>query len=364
MKKILCLIDTLSFGGGAERQMAGLAGLLHEKDYNVTLASYHRHNCNETIKARYGIDSIYIECGNSFVSKLLSVRKFISENNFDVIIAYKDGATMIACLCKMMGGNFKLIVSERNTTQSLSKRERLKFFLYRFADIIVPNSHAQEDFISGHYPNLASKVHVITNFTDTNLFKPSESYQYSHDKTKMLIVGRINPQKNVERFIKVVAKLKRNKIPISIDWYGGVYASAGSYGDLIKKQYEEAGIDDYLSFKGDTSNIAEVYRQYDVFCLPSLFEGFPNVVCEAMSSGKPILCSDVCDNSKIVQEGVNGFLFNPIDENDIAETIIKFCNLNLQSKLSLGYNSRKIAETLLSEETFVTSYMRIVDQLK
>lgn len=152
----------------------------------MTLASYHRHNCNETIKARYGIDSIYIECGNSFVSKLLSVMKFISENNFDVVIAYKDGATMIACLCKMMGGNFKLVVSERNTTQSLSKRERLKFFLYRFADIIVPNLHAQGDFISGHYPNLASKVHVITNFTDTNLFKPSESYQYSHDKTKML----------------------------------------------------------------------------------------------------------------------------------------------------------------------------------
>ena len=42
MTKVLCLIDTLSLGGGAERQMAGLAGLLHEKGINVTLATYHK----------------------------------------------------------------------------------------------------------------------------------------------------------------------------------------------------------------------------------------------------------------------------------------------------------------------------------
>lgn len=362
MKKILCLIDTLSFGGGAERQMAGLAGLLFERKYNVTLATYHKHNCNETIKARYGIESIYIECGDSFMSKLLSVRKFISENNFDVVIAYKDGATMIACLCKMTGCKFKLIVSERNTTQSLSKREMLKFLLYRFADIIVPNSHAQGDYISTHFSNLASKVHVITNFTDTNMFKPCESYQYGKDKTKMLVVGRINPQKNIERFIKVVAKLKENKVPISIDWYGGIYVGAGSYGEQINKQYDDADITDYLTFKGDTSNIADVYRQYDVFCLPSLFEGFPNVVCEAMSSGKPVLCSNVCDNPLIVKDELSGYLFDPQSEDSMYQTILRFCTLSPDKKARMGEEGRKTADVLLSEETFVKKYQNLINK--
>lgn len=49
------------------------------------------------------------------------------------------------------------------------------------------------------------------------------------------------------------------------------------------------------------------YRKADVFCLPSLYEGYPNVVAEAMSCGLPILCSNVCENPYIVEEGAMAF---------------------------------------------------------
>lgn len=363
MKKILCLIDTLSFGGGAERQMAGLAGLLHEKGENVTLATYHYHDCDDIIKARYGLRSTLISAKGNFISKLFAVRNYIKKEDFNVVIAYKDGATMIACLCKLLGLRFKLIVSERNTTQTLKKRDRLKFLLYRFADCIVPNSYSQSSYIKEHFSKLSNKVKVITNFTDTKLFYPDVRYQYNTNSTNILVVARINPQKNIERFIEAVKILKERNVPVKIDWFGGVYVGAGPYGDRVGGLYEQANIKDILQFKGDTSKISEVYRQYDAFCLPSLYEGFPNVVCEAMSSGKPVLCSNVCDNPHIVQDGINGFLFDPNDVENIVSIIEKYCNLSIEEKKRMGKSSRTIAIDLLSEESFVNKYINIIERL-
>lgn len=358
--KILCLIDTLDFGGGAERQIAGLAGLLHEKKYEVVLASYHKHNREKMIYERYGIKSELIECGNSFYKKLFSVLKFIQKGNFDVVIAYKDGATMIACLCKIIGCKFKLIVSERNTTQKMTFRERLKFMLYRVADVIVPNSQSQGEFIKNKFPYLINKLNVITNFVDTNLFKPAVNHSYSSTR-KILVVGRINPQKNIEKFINVVRLLKKNSVPVSFDWYGGVYVNTEKYAEFIQQHYKEIDISDYLTFKGDTPNISDVYKQYDIFCLPSLYEGFPNVICEAMSSGKPILCSKVCDNPTIVEDGVNGFLFNPFDEYDMYNVIKKIIYTDTSVLAKMGSKSREMAEKNFSEEAFVQKYIKLIE---
>lgn len=370
MKKILCLIDSLGFGegdnhkvfsGGAERQMAGIAGLLLEKGVDVTLATYHPHNCDDIVFERYGLKTRHIESGNKPYQKLLAVQKIIRKEKFDVVIAYKDGPCMIACLCKLMGSKFNLIVSERNTTQKLSVRERLKFCLYRLSDYIVPNSFTQSRFIKDHYPYLANKVNVITNFVDCNLFVPDKKNNLS-DKIRVLVVGRINPQKNIERFIRVVQRLKKEGMPVSVDWYGGIHANTAQYARQVMQQYNDTEVFDILKFKGETSQIAHIYGKYDLFCLPSLFEGFPNVICEAMSSGLPILCSRVCDNPSIVDDGVNGFLFDPLNEDDMYLTFRKMIMMDRKDLLKIGVENRKKAEKSFSEEAFVNKYLLLINK--
>ena len=81
-------------------------------------------------------------------------------------------------------------------------------------------------------------------------------------------------------------------------------------------------------FHSPSSSIQDEYCRADVFCLPSLYEGFPNVLCEAMSCGKPVLSSRVCDNPNIVKEGENGLLFDPNNTDDIAETVERFIDLS------------------------------------
>lgn len=361
MKKILCLIDTLGLDGGAERQMAGLAGMLHKHGYNVCLATYHKHDYNEILKENYGIESVHIKSGSNALSKLWAVRKFIKNGKFDIVIAYKDGATIIASLIKLFGLNSKLIVSERNTTTKLTLRERIKFFLYRQADAIVPNSYSQGKFIGQNYPNLACKVNVITNFTDINEFSPAEN-DPNHECTHILVTARIAPQKNVIRFLNVVSKIKEQKLPIKITWYGDL-SVLKDYGKEVIEIYQQQGLTDILDFKGITKNITDAYRQCDIFCLPSLHEGFPNVVCEAMSCGKPILCSNVCDNPYIIEDGVNGWLFNPVDEDDIFVKI-KNASMHKRARLNkIGLHNRKIAEKKFSRETFITDYINLIKKI-
>lgn len=119
----------------------------------------------------------------------------------------------------------------------------------------------------------------------------------------------------------------------------------------------------YISFVGECKDIATAYHKADAFCLPSYYEGTPNVVCEAMASGLPILCSDVCDNARYVENGVNGLLFNPHDIESIADSLIKFINARDNSILEMGKNSREKALANFSIDKFNAQWKEQIKQL-
>ena len=109
--------------------------------------------------------------------------------------------------------------------------------------------------------------------------------------------------------------------------------------------------------------IEEEYRKADIFCLPSLFEGYPNVVAEAMSCELPILCSNVYENPYIVEEGINGFLFDPKKPEAIADAINKMANLTHEERLEMGKRNRQLCLKRNTEEAFLKSYVELIDSL-
>ena len=96
--------------------------------------------------------------------------------------------------------------------------------------------------------------------------------------------------------------------------------------------------------------------------LPSLHEGFPNVVSEAIACGLPVLISDVCDNRVFVEQS-NGYLFDPNDPSDIAAKIISFCRLENNKKRFMSKSSRKKAEILFDKKKYSESYLKIIKSL-
>ncbi|MCM1140589.1 MAG: glycosyltransferase, partial [Muribaculum sp.] len=205
--KFLCLIDSLG-SGGAERQMSYLSSLLVGKGHDVHLVVFsHGNNFYYDFVTERGVKVCEATYGVNKFKRPFEIISLVNRFKPDYVIAYKDGVTMAACIARMFC-KFKLIVSERNTTQILSRYERLKFNLYRFADFIVPNSFSQRDFINKVYPNLRSKVHVITNALDTDLFKPAVT-KYTNDIPIVVTTARVMEQKNAIRYLEALAILKQ-----------------------------------------------------------------------------------------------------------------------------------------------------------
>lgn len=355
MKKILCLIDGLG-SGGAQRQLVGLAGLLCRQGYDTSLMWYHKISFFRPILEQNNVRCLNLISTNKF-TKLYSIYKTIKIQQPDVIISYLDGPCIIACLLKAVGLKYKLIVSERNTTQTINIHERIKFYIYRFADVIVPNSHSQEIFITTNFPNLSDKVSTITNFVDTDIYKPTNLK--NRVTRRVISVGRINAQKNVLMYLKVVSRIREKGYNVHFDWYGGKHDM--KYAAVVENLYNNLKIDDIFTFHEPCQNIVDEYNNSDIFCLPSIFEGFPNVVCEAMSCGKPIVCSRVCDNPHIVDEGVNGYLFNPFDEDDMFNTVVRVIEATDLELSQMATSSRELAISKFSSKAFIDKYKELIE---
>lgn len=364
MKKILCLIDILGIGGGAERQIAGLAQFLCEKGYKVDLVTYHNNGNNpENLIWNSDLQVFTLHTEKNKISKLSAVYNHIkSVGGYDLVIAYKDGPCNIACLLKLFGAKFRLIVSERNTNQQVTKKDKLKFLFYRLADYIVPNAHAQEDFIKRNFPALNKKVVTITNFTDTSHFIPSVTT--ANDKVTILTVARVASQKNILNYLEAINLLKQDGYTdkVHFEWYGNVQPGEEEYGKRCEEKIKKLSIDDMIEFHPATKDIVKRYQACDIFCLPSNYEGFPNVICEAMSCGKPIACSRVCDNPRIVQENVNSLMFDPQDVSSIYTVLKQMIDMPQSKRVEWGASSRTIAESLFSKEAFVQKYIELIKE--
>lgn len=358
MKNILLLIDHLG-SGGAQRQLVGLATLLKQNGYNVNVITYYNIPFYKSFLDDNNIPHKVLNNAESKFFRIFKVNNAIRKYNPDVLISYLDTPSIIACICKLLGGKWKLIVSDRNTSQSYSIRQRIKLYFFKFADYIIPNSNSQKEFIIKNCPQLKNKTHVITNFLDTSFFSPLQVSNKRNIIPTILSVGRMAPQKNIPRYAEALCIAKSKGTIFKAKWYGKLNNDIIAECKKISKQY---GYENILEFHDAEKNILPIYQSNDIFCLPSLYEGYPNVLCEAMSCGMPILCSRICDNPLIVEESKNGFMFDPQNIQDISSTIINILNLSTQTLDKMGDYSRKLSIEKFSSDIFIKKYLQLIEK--
>lgn len=359
MKKILCLIDSLG-AGGAQRQLVGLATFLKEQNYDVTVACYHDVPFYVELLQSKGVPYVLLKKAQRSTFRFWHVARYIRHAKPDVVIAYLETPSICACVARLFNHRFKLIVSERNTTQHTGRKERIRFNLFRIADYVVPNAYSQEAYMRKHFPKLSDKIVTIPNFVDLEHFVPVED-KHRREIPEIMIAATIWASKNTLGFIDAVAALKEKGYAFHVNWYGKNDVYLG-YFNQCQNKIVQLGIEENMELKEKTSQIKAFYQQADFFCLPSFYEGTPNVICEAMACGLPIVCSDVCDNSRYVEEGVNGFLFDPHNATTIVSALERMLMLKEADYMAYCQNSRKKAVTLLSKEKFVQAYMNLLEQ--
>lgn len=355
--RILCFTDSLG-AGGAQRQLVGLAVLLQRNGYQVKVCTYHNLDFYKSFLQENNIPNDLIPNANSSRRRIKAVSKYFNQENPDWVIAYQETPSLVACVAKLLGCKFRLIVSERNTTQCIGIKERIRFFLYHWADAIVPNSFAQEKFLTMHYPWMQKKLTTISNFVDLEHF--NFKIKDKRRVPEIAVVASIWDAKNTLGYIDAIKLLADKGYKLHTSWYGKNDSNIDYY-NLCTAKINNYSIQDYIALNEKTKQIKQVYQEADFFCLPSFYEGTPNVICEAMSCGRPIICSAVCDNPMYVEEGENGFLFDPMSPETIADAIERAITISNDEYFLLCKNSRKKSERLFSEMSFIQKYIKIIE---
>lgn len=362
MKHISFFITSLS-SGGAEHQLVQLAEYLLDKGYEVDVVTF--ADMSDHYKTSEKVSRVRIAEGKNKLIKLLAIYWYFLNVRTDVIISFGQRASLFCLGPLFFKRKIKVICGERNlTVGEPSNNERLLWgWLYKRASWIVPNSYSQGKYIVSRYKNLESKIKTIINYTDINKYLFSE--YPGHSPLQVSLFCRYNKQKNYENFAKAVKLFyEKHGGKMHFDWYGDTHIKDKTYNpDYLKfvellKQFD---IEDVVTLHGKTDQVARIMNESDAICLPSIFEGFSNTLSEAICCGKIVLASDVSDNSVMVHDGENGFLFNPYDIEDMVNAFEKLIYTSIDDKIKMQRKSRDIAQKLFNKDSFVQSYVKLIE---
>ena len=366
--KVVLFIDSLT-SGGAQRQLVCLAKLLSARGDDVVVLTYYPINFFRDELLNFGgIQVNCLEAWSGQFGRLWAVRRFLSEQRPECVVAFLYIPCFLAEFCRLLpGSRFRLIVSERNTDihrPTINGWIRLGMHLLSHA--VVPNSYAQASFLKRYAPWLRHKVSVISNCLDLDAFRPkpleAES-AYSEPTLELVIVGRYEAQKNGLQLIEGLAEYCRirGELPaVRIRWYGNdPNPSSGLY-DSMKVRIAELGLDGQFLLNTAVSDVVPLYHSADALCIASLYEGCANVVCEALACGLPVIATRAGDNERMVEDGVTGILIEGFDEAGIANGLVRFARLSPEQRADLRRGARTRAEKLLSQEHFVERWQKVL----
>ena len=131
-------------------------------------------------------------------------------------------------------------------------------------------------------------------------------------------VGRLHPQKDFTTLLKALVRV-RDRLP---DVHLLLVGDGELHADLTR-QAHTLGVATSVTFTGYRSDILDILATLDLFVLPSLWEGLPNALLEAMAAGLPVVATAVGGTPEVVVDGVTGFLVPPRDPQALADAILR-----------------------------------------
>ena len=376
--RVVMAIDRLE-PGGAQRQLCLLATSLRNLGFTVEVFVLSRDDFfADCLQDSGAIPVVYLKARNR-VHLIAVMRQAIRRRTPDVVIGFLTAPNFFIEMTGLPRRDYAVIASERNLDVSSRGLKRwLRYYLHRFADVVVSNSYAQQERMDQLAPHLKRRTVVIVNGVDTSYFAPRPRLlKRGPGSAHLLVLGRFAPQKNVLRFIEATDLVhdRHREIDLRVDWYGKLPISRGQedaawrrgrerrarvYYDHIEDAICRRGMQDWFRLHGPQKDVRDLYARADVVCLPSLYEGCSNVIGEAMACGVPVLASRVSDNVRLVQEGRNGFLFDPLSVEEMAATIVEFAGQSVAERKTMGMEGRQIAEELLSPDVFVDGFVTVI----
>lgn len=352
--------------GGAERILVDLCKELHQRSVQQVVISFRDGALAQELRER-GI-TVYILSG--FVARydpslLLRLLAVIKEEQPTVIHSLLWASNVIAAFCSWLT-SVPLHVAVHSPTHQNGHAAESKIRLlldglvYRQAASIIAVSQQIAEQLKQRHATLSAKIHVIYN--GINLVE-QDHYRQQHHLARIAFgipdnafvigaVGRLIPLKNHRLLIEAVQLLRQHipHIKVLIVGYGPLEIA-------LKKYAQEEGVADAVHIIA-MNPVYAVYPLFDLFVLPSTYEGCPVTLLEALGAGTPVIVSRQTGARELIKEGDNGLLIDIANSQELVAAIkLLFDDASLRERIAK--NGRSYCESSLQLSSMVDHYLLI-----
>ena len=240
-----------------------------------------------------------------------------------------------------------------------------KFFLLRI-EFVNAVSHEAFLYLRHIYCVKKKKAAFIPNGIDINLFKrfreePITRASLGLDSDDIIVgnVGNFRKEKNQKLLVRAVSIIKDTGTDIPIK---AIFVGDGPYRAEVQSLATELGLREDVIFLGTRTDVPRLYSIFDIYCLPSRFEGLPLTLLEAMAAGVPVIGTDVLGIREIIRNNENGILVTDNSPQQLAVAILNLAK-NAKSKTFLSENGFQLVSKHYSLENFVGNYELLFQRL-
>ncbi len=219
-----------------------------------------------------------------------------------------------------------------------------------FVDVYITTYAGTATYLKEHgIPTM--RIHLAPNGVDINTFKPS-SKPKSSDTIELLFVGRFEPEKNILALAHALALLAQH-YSFHITLIG-----RGALEDAARDILDDNGVSYTLTGTVPHASLVQHYQNTDIFVLPSLAEGYPKVLVEALACGCACVVGAYLGHEQIIEDGTNGIVCGHTPE-EIADALSALIE-DQQLRQKIGASARQFAVAHNNIHTIVAEEIKLI----
>lgn len=241
---------------------------------------------------------------------------------------------------------------------SLKKKvkRKVKYFMYgKYIDkVIAVSQYIKSQNLKDYSNSLKNKTDVIYNGINLELYgTQNQAKSKVSSKFNFIVVSHLVYEKGIQDLILALSKLDKEIFKrITVDVYG-----EGIYKSVLVDLVNASSLSDIFSFKGSVDNLYSMYVNYDYMIQPTYMEAFSLSILESLFSNVPVITTTVGGNVEIIKQGINGYLFEPKNREELKEILINICDNKLTLEESNIYDEIRRKYTL---DIMVDNYLKLL----
>jgi glycosyltransferase involved in cell wall biosynthesis len=196
---------------------------------------------------------------------------------------------------------------------------------------------------------------------DLARFLPSVGRRESEDPFVFLLVSRLLRSKGIEDYV-AAAEAVRRQLPTATFQIAGIMES-GHKEAITEDEMWRWSASGTISYLGALDDVRPAIAEADAVVLPTFYpEGTPRALLEAASMAKPLITTNVPGCREVVDDGVNGFLVEPLDPEALASAMLRMTRMPEEDLRAMGVASRRKAEAEFDERIVISRYLQAIEK--